>query len=153
CGTGYQSVSLAKNGARYVVGFDANPAYVERARLLAKEMGVAERVTFAERFEEDLSGRFDVVISQNGMEHFKDPADALGKMKTGLRDGGIILVTFGPTWFSPYGSHMHFFCKVPWLNVLFSEATIMNVRRHYIDDGATRFEEVEGGLNKMTVAG
>jgi len=34
---------------------------------------------------------------------------------------------------------------------MFSEKTIMNVRSLYRNDGARKYEEVENGLNKMTV--
>jgi len=52
----------------------------------------------------------------------------------------------------PYGSHMHFFCKIPWLNLLFPEAAVMSVRSRYKHDGAHHYEEVESGLNKMSLA-
>jgi SAM-dependent methyltransferase len=85
------------------------------------------------------------------MEHFPDPADALRQMERLLKPTGRILITFGEPWLSPWGSHMQFFCKVPWLNLWFSERTIMTVRSLYRQDGATRYEDVESGLNKMTL--
>jgi hypothetical protein len=48
---------------------------------------------------------------------------------------------------------MMFFRPVPWMHLVFKEETIMAVRSLHKTDGATRFEEVEGGLNKMTVGG
>ena len=47
---------------------------------------------------------------------------------------------------------MWYFCRVPWVHFLFREETIMKVRAQYRSDGARRFEEVAGGLNRMTVA-
>ena len=94
---------------------------------------------------------FDVVISQNAFEHFGDPEQILNEMNSLLKDSGIVLLTFGPPWLAPYGSHMHFFCKVPWINILFSEKTVMKVRSNFRNDGAVRYEEVESGLNRMTV--
>lgn len=38
------------------------------------------------------------------------------------------------------------------MHFLFKEEAIMAVRSLYRNDGAKRFEEVEGGLNRMTVA-
>ena len=46
---------------------------------------------------------------------------------------------------------MHFFCKLPWVNMFFTEATVMKVRGLYRNDGARRYEEVESGLNRTTV--
>jgi SAM-dependent methyltransferase len=152
CGTGYQSVALARMGAKHVVGLDVNKNYIEKARQSANQAGLAGKVDFFDRLDESFRDRFDMVISQNSMEHFPDPSNALSKMKKAIKENGIILVTFGCPWFSPYGSHMHFFVKVPWINLLFDEKTVMSVRRYFRDDGATRYEDVEGGLNRMSVA-
>jgi hypothetical protein len=46
---------------------------------------------------------------------------------------------------------MHSFTKAPSIQFVFSEATIMNVRRLYRSDGTRRFAEVEGGLNQVGV--
>jgi SAM-dependent methyltransferase len=122
-------------------------------------------VEFTDKLEDRFKNRFDIVISQNSMEHFEDPivisqnsmehfedpVKILDEMKSALNQDGKILITFAPPWFAPYGSHMHFFCKVPWINILFSERTVMKVRSNFRSDGATKYEEVESGLNKMTV--
>jgi hypothetical protein len=86
------------------------------------------------------------------MEHFPSPDDELRKMRPAVSRNGAILVTFGPPWFAPYGSHMQFFTNLHWVNLLFSEDTVMRVRARYRSDGATRYEEVEGGLNRMSLA-
>jgi SAM-dependent methyltransferase len=152
CGEGYQSVAMAKSGARHVLGVEINSAYRERASRLAAANGVQDRAQFAESCGDNTREKFDVVISHNSMEHFCDPEKSLGEMKAALKRDGRLLITFGCPWLSPYGSHMHFFCKVPWLNILFRERTVMNVRERFIVDGARHYEEVQGGLNRMTVA-
>jgi len=152
CGTGRQSIALVMEGASYVYGVDTNAHTLTKAKRLACEMGIPHnRLTFTEHPPSDVTGTFDVVISQNSMEHFPDPIRAVTEMKRLIHQRGIILITFGPPWFAPYGSHMHFFCKVPWLNILFSERTVITVRALYRNDGATRYEDVESGLNKMTI--
>ena len=152
CGGGLQAAAIARNGARYVVGIDTNEKNLNQARNLARELRLENQMDFATRLEDRFKNRFDVVISQNSMEHFSDPLGILEQMKSALKPRGSILIAFAPPWFAPYGSHMHFFTKVPWVNILFSEKTVMNVRSHFRSDGATRYEDVESGLNKMTVA-
>ncbi len=152
CGAGLQSIAMAQSGARFVLGLDTNPRTLARAKDLSARQGLGDRLAFAETLDESLLGRFDIVISQNSMEHFADPVGIIELMKTALKPEGRILVTFGPPWLSPYGSHMWFFTRVPWVNVLFSESAVMKVRSRFICDGATRYEDVEGGLNRMTVA-
>ena len=46
---------------------------------------------------------------------------------------------------------MMFMDAPPWTHILFKERTIMAVRSLYRGDGATRFEDVSGGLNRMTI--
>ncbi len=152
CGDGYQSVAIARAGARRVLGLEANPRVLENARALAESVGAMERVAFAERLSDDFLEGFDYAISQNSMEHFSDPAAVLATMKAALRPTGKLVITFGPPWFAPYGSHMFFFTKVPWVNILFDEQTVMRVRSRFRSDGAKRYEEVESGLNRMTLA-
>ncbi len=152
CGTGRQAVALASHGARYVLGIDTNRKALGAAQALVRERNLEQQVEFSDWFNTRCVGQFDLVISQNSMEHYPDPASALEEMKSALKPNGRVLVTFGPPWFAPYGSHMHFFTKLPWVNLLFREKTVLNVRRHFRQDGATRYEEVESGLNKMTVA-
>jgi len=152
CGAGYQAVALVKNGARKVVGIESNPDRLEFARQVAVRHGVVDRIELHLQVDEALKGSCDVVISQNSMEHFSDPGMILGLMKSLLGQEGVILVSFGPPWYAPYGSHMQFFTNLPWVNILFSEKTVMNVRRRYRSDGASRYEDVESGLNKMSVA-
>jgi len=151
CGTGRQSVAFRMNGARYVVGLDTNKRHLDKARELAKKYCPGNSIEFASSIESRLLGKFDIVISQNSMEHFDDPMARVQDMKAMLNKDGVILITFGDPWFAPYGSHMQFFTKIPWVNILFSEKTVMNVRAHFRSDGATRYEEVESGLNRMSV--
>jgi SAM-dependent methyltransferase len=119
---------------------------------LLQSSGVGNRVEFREKIDESFYGKFDIAISQNSMEHFLDPVGSLKEMKNLIHQKGKILITFNPPWYAPYGSHTHFFTKLPWVNILFSEKSVMEARSHFREDGATRYEEVEGGLNRMTVA-
>ncbi len=151
-GWGLQSIALARSGAKHVLGLEIHPRGVENGIKLAATFCVEQKVNFTHRIEESHKGKFDVVISQNSMEHFNDPVAMVVQMKSLLKPKGTLLITFGPPWFAPYGSHMDFFIKLPWVNILFSEKTVMNVRSHFRHDGATRYEDIESGLNKMTVA-
>ena len=71
-------------------------------------------------------------------------------MNTLLQPSGEVLVSFGPTWFHPLGGHL--FSVFPWAHLVFSERALIRWRSTFKTDGATRFNEVAGGLNKMTIA-
>lgn len=153
CGQGWQSVALAREGASFVLGLDTNTRALERGREVAARAGLDEgRVRFSDTLPPELAGGFDVVISQNSMEHFSDPQGVLDQMRRAVHADGRVLISFGPPWFAPTGSHMHFFTRVPWVHLLFAERTVMAVRGRFRSDGATRYEEVESGLNRMSIA-
>ncbi len=152
CGVGLQAMALVREYGCTVCGVESNPKHMQKAMDLARQQGVPQdKAEFHLRATADLKGKYDIVISQNSMEHFSDPEGTIAEMASLVRPGGKLLITFGPPWCAPYGSHMGFFCKVPWINMFFSEKVIMNVRRRFRNDGATRYSEVESGLNKMTV--
>lgn len=151
-GLGRQAVALAKRGAAEVLGVEINRHALEHAESLAAEAGVADRVHFTPRLEANQRGRYDVVISLNSMEHFSHPAAILSIMCDALHPEGELLISFSPPWYAPYGSHMAYFTSLPWVHLLFSERTVMAVRSRYRSDGAMRYEEVEGGLNRMSLA-
>lgn len=153
CGVGWQSIALAKDFRCRVVGIDSNSATLSRAKANAAEFGVAsDRLLFADRIPPEIRNAAGLVISQNSFEHFPSPAETLAEMASLLAPSGVLLITFGPPWYAPYGSHMHFFCRLPWLNLIFLEKTVMKVRGKFRSDGATRYEDVESGLNKMSLA-
>ncbi len=92
----------------------------------------------------------EVIVSLDSFEHFGDPAGVLAVMHDLLKPGGVIIATFGPTWYHPLGGHL--FSVFPWAHLLFSEQALIRWRADIRSDGATRFGEVEGGLNQMTIA-
>lgn len=59
-------------------------------------------------------------------------------------------MSFGPTWRHPLGGHL--FSVFPWAHLMFSEQALIRWRSTFKTDGATRFSEVAGGLNQMTIA-
>lgn len=153
CGGGYQSVALVGNYDCTVLAIDSNPKTLQRAKELAASSAIDHsRLTHLESIAPEHHGSFDIVISKDSFEHFPDPAAILELMQKLIADSGKILITFGPPWFAPYGSHMHFFCKIPWINLLLPEKVVLRWRSRHRDDGATRYEDVESGLNRMTIA-
>jgi hypothetical protein len=70
-------------------------------------------------------------------------------MRRLVADDGCALIAFGPPWYHPRGGHS--FSVFPWAHLLFSEQALLRWRADFKADGATRFEEVDGGLNQMTV--
>lgn len=151
CGPGYQVARMAELGAAEVTGIEIQEDLRIQAAEVAERYGVGDQVTLLPELPAARRGTFDVVLSQNSMEHFSEPDAVLASMREALAPGGRIVTVFGPLWWHPYGAHIHFFTRIPWPHLWFAEETIMAVRTDFRDDGAERFEEVEGGLNRMTV--
>jgi len=145
CGNGGDTVEIAQHGAKRVIGLDIRESVLENGRRAAREAGVADRCVFATEAPQQV----DVVVSVDGFEHYADPAGALRFMKALLGPGGRVLVAFGPPWFHPLGGHV--FSIFPWSHLVFTERALIRWRSDFSHDGATRFAEVEGGLNGMTV--
>jgi len=145
CGNGLESIELAKRGAAKVIGTDIRERALEKARQNAHQAGVQHICDFATEVNEQV----DLIVCIDCFEHFADPEAILRRMMGLLKPGGAVLVSFGPTWYHPYGGHL--FSVFPWAHLLFSERALIKWRNDVRSDGATRFSEVEGGLNQMTI--
>jgi SAM-dependent methyltransferase len=145
CGIGVGSVEMAHHGARRVIGLDIRQDVLAVAKESAEAAGVSAVCTFCHAFDEPV----DVIVSMNAFEHFDDPAGVLRAMYGMLRDDGFVILSFGPTWYHPLGGHL--FSVFPWSHLLFTEEAQIRWRSDFKTDGATRFGEVAGGLNMMTI--
>ncbi|HWE96393.1 MAG TPA: class I SAM-dependent methyltransferase [Tepidisphaeraceae bacterium] len=106
CGMGWLAVLLGKMGARQVVGIDFSPAQIARARMLAAESGVADRVVFEVGSAAELASRmdrFDVVILHAFLHHLSvsEIQNVLDTARFMLDTGGR-LVIFEPVQY-PFG--------------------------------------------------
>ncbi|WP_161604313.1 class I SAM-dependent methyltransferase [Roseiconus nitratireducens] len=146
CGYGEGTIELARRGAGRVIGIDIRPEVLVPARERASRAGVADRCEFTAHAPSRLA---DYVVSIDAFEHFSEPAAVLKTMANTLVPGGRVIASFGPTWYHPRGGHL--FSVFPWAHLLFSEAALCRWRRDFRSDGAMRFAEVEGGLNRMTI--
>lgn len=146
CGDGHEAIELARTGAERVIGIDNREPALRRARENARRAGVQDVCLFCS--EGDYGA--DAIISLDGFEHFGNPGAVLQTMYDLLKPGGVVYSSFGPTWYHPLGGHL--FSVFPWAHLIFSERALIRWRSDLRSDGATRFGEVEGGLNEMTIA-
>jgi SAM-dependent methyltransferase len=93
CGPGLVACHLAPHAAE-VVGLDATPAMVAKARAVAAERGIGN-VRFDEGTMEALpfaDACFDAVVTRYTFHHLVDPARALVEMVRVCRPGGRVVV-------------------------------------------------------------
>lgn len=145
CEAGIEAIDMAQHGVRRVIGLDIREEPLASAREYAKKAGVEKSCVFTTQTDE----KVDVVVSLDAFEHFADPLAMLKVMRRLLKDDGYVLACFGPTWYHPLGGHG--FSIFPWAHLVFSESVLMRWYRETSGKPAYHFEEVTGGLNKLTV--
>ena len=146
CGEGSETIEMAEKGAKRALGVDIREDSLETARQKALQAGVQGHCQFVSSTNE----LADIIVSLDAFEHFADPAEVLCSMNALLQPAGEVLVSFGPTWYHPLGGHL--FSVFPWAHLIFSEKALVRWRSVFKTDGASRFSEVAGGLNQMTIA-
>jgi ubiquinone/menaquinone biosynthesis C-methylase UbiE len=155
CGTGSVCIEAARRGASRVVGIDMQLVDEARQRLRELEPAVAGVIEFVETggdLEELGSEEFDVIFSKDSFEHYADPERFVHVITRFLAPGGSLVIGFGPPWKAPTGGHIDYMTKLPWAHLIFPEHVIMRERRRFRpDEHAERFEDIVGGLNKITV--
>jgi SAM-dependent methyltransferase len=145
CGDGHEAIELGERGAKRVIGIEIRDRLLERANELARDRGVSGVCEFVKTTD----AQAELVLSMDSFEHFDDPGAALESMSRMLCPGGEVWISFGWPWYHPYGGH--FFSVFPWAHLVISEQSLIRWRSDFKSDGATRFGEVEGGLNQMSI--
>ena len=153
CGYGNTCFNIALNGAKKAVGIDIDKNRIDFAKnKLASDYQNLSNVIDFKMVEELGDEKFDVIVSKNTFEHVANPEMHINNMIKHLHKDGKIAIGFSPLWKSPYGGHITFMTKFPWAHLLFSESVIMSERQRFRpDENAETFEQVVGGLNKMTL--
>lgn len=101
CGTGFatRAAAVAAGPGTRIEGADINPAMIKHAAIVAQQAKLAIR--WCETSALDLpysQGDFDVVICQQGIQFFPDPAQAIREMVRVTRPGGRLGLT---AWLPP----------------------------------------------------
>lgn len=146
CGHGGDTETMAKWGARLSLGLEIRPELVE-ANLSRTTL---PNCSFATTLPENLKSQADLIISIDAFEHFDRPDEMLKIMYDCLRPGGEAYISFGPTWYHPHGGHA--FSVFPWSHLIMTEESLIRWRNQFYHDGATRFNEVAGGLNQLSIS-
>lgn len=145
CGLGNEAIEYAKRGASKVIGLELREELRAKATSKAMQEGVDDRCEFLATTDTAA----DIVISLDSFEHFHEPDKILEVMSGLLKDEGEVWISFGWSWYHPRGGHL--FSVFPWAHLVFSEESLIRWRSDFTTDGATRFHEVAGGLNQMTI--
>lgn len=97
CNEGWWSHRLLEWGAARVLGVEARPETVERARELREAFGIVAaaldlRIGDATALDPGETGRFDVVLCLGLLYHLEDPIGALRRARALCRPGGLLVL-------------------------------------------------------------
>lgn len=146
CGNGEDVEQVGQWGAKLALGIEIREELVKKNLLRVTD----KNCNFVTTLPSEIKNCADIVYSVDAFEHFDRPEVILQQMKECLRPGGEAYICFGPPWYHPRGGHL--FSVFPWAHLLLSEKALLHWRNQYFNDGATKFNEVSGGLNQMSIS-
>ena len=123
CGDAWKTIHYVKYSGK-VVGVDINKMLIKRGYQKTKnDIAILAADACHLPFK---SAEFDIVISNDAVEHIKETSEAIAEMKRTVSEDGYICINFGPTWKSPFGAHLGFFefFSFPWMHLVFSIPSI-----------------------------
>lgn len=124
CGYGGKIITYGRHGASLLCGIDFNQVVLRKAKSHVGRTGLSAQFVGANATTLPFpDSTFDVVISDDGFDHFKRPRAVLDEIRRILRPGGIGLVSFVP-YRSTECSHMAEYLRLPWHHLLFSRRAI-----------------------------
>jgi len=158
CGFGYDSLFILQNGAEHVYCLEVSETRLKNTKELHTSHGYTNATyiinTDVKELKNKTQGReVDLIVCRDVMEHVPSPFDVLDSMYSVLQPGGEIYIGFSPIYKSPYGPHIKTKCKIPWIHLIFSETTILNVFKkiYRLPPSITSYIEIEGsGVNKLS---
>ncbi len=161
CGLGGKTVVYSDAGAD-VTGVDIDPVHCAGAVAYSLKKGCPAGFICGDAGSLPFpDGSFDLVVANDSMEHFPDPAAALGEIVRVTRKGGRVFLFFTP-WGSPLGSHLYDHIRTPWCHLLYSDdmlRRLLEIRFRERGDedpagnAAKAIEEYNLENNRISVAG
>lgn len=158
CGWGYDSLFVLQQGANHVYCLDVLETALTKSQELHSSHGYKNATYIYNTNVSELpqklgSGTVDICFSRDVMEHVRYPFDVLDSMYSIVKPGGEVYIGFSPFYKSPYGPHIRRRCKFPWVHMIFSEKTIINVFKQLygLPPSINSYQDIEGsGVNKLS---
>ena len=136
CGAGGKSMYYASQGA-FVTGMDIVESYAKESSELANILGITpDRFSFVLGDASSLpfeNGTFDCVVMNDAVEHVADPAAVISEALRVLKPGGRLFMNF-PPYFHPYGAHLSDAIGMPWVQLFFTEKTLITAYKQLVAD-------------------
>ena len=156
-GFGFDSLFMLKSGASHVHCLEVTADRLESCKNMHKSNGYQNATYIDNKNVEELVNKVginevDIIVCRDVMEHVPFPEAVLKSMYDILKPGGVAYIGFSPLYKSPYGPHISAYCKFPYIHIIFSEDTIINVLKKLYNLPATvkGYIDIPGsGVNKL----
>jgi ubiquinone/menaquinone biosynthesis C-methylase UbiE len=148
CGHG-QEVEWLSHICAHVTGIDVNGLRVDIARDRIANIDNAEvfKVEDTMPFEDD---NFDVIFMYNVCEHIIKIDYWFSEYNRVLKDGGVLINSFGPLFYSPFGAHLFDILKVPWGHLIFGFKATQEIRNQIKPNYSYAKNWSDRYLNRLT---
>ena len=116
-------------GASKAVGIENDPQRVKVAIEFITNAGVRVDVINQDALTYKSNEKFDLILSTECFEHYRDPEFAWETMRDLLAPGGKIAVLFGNSYYGPYFDHMDamFILPIPYRQIIFNESALLKI--------------------------
>ncbi len=78
-------------------------------------------------------GSFDLIISINSFEHFRNPKTVLKEIWRVCKVGGYVYIKFGPLFYSPLGAHRYGYVGIPYIQNIFTNEVVFGFFYNYLN--------------------
>ena len=149
CGSGLEIRWFAERVSR-VVAVDIDPQAVEQSRQNNSALENVECVLVSSEtlpFEDD---EFDAIFMHDVCEHILELEACFREYHRVLNKDGVLINSFCPLFYSPFGAHFQDALKIPWGHLLFGLQPVIEVRNVYYSGIAEADSWAELGLNRLT---
>lgn len=102
CGQGARMLQMADAGARRLVGVDPDANVIRLAQYVLAGTRCELNVGMLHQL---LPEQFDIIISENTLEHVLNVPELLTECRTRLVPGGRLYIGFSSLWHAPDGDH------------------------------------------------
>jgi ubiquinone/menaquinone biosynthesis C-methylase UbiE len=124
CGAGGKIVTYSQQGSSLVCGVDINISAIRKAKQYSLKLIQPPHFVGADAATLPFKdSSFDIVISDDGFDHFKQPEQVINEIVRVLKPGGIAFVSFVP-YYTTECSHMGAYLRFPWHHLLFSRKVL-----------------------------
>jgi len=135
CGDGGKTAWYSQF-ARSAIGVDYDVERLPRAVAFAKRKGLSDKVTFVNGSGLCIplkDNSIDLVFMNDVMEYVPRPEAVLHEAKRVLKPGGLLAINFAG-WYHRDGSHLTSWIPIPWMQLFFSEKTLIRVLKELAKD-------------------